>query len=883
MEHKLISGGEKYLPFARSRIKALRATGLTYASQQFEFPDGSVKVRIEVDHEYITLGSGGEVGYEFFTTGAAQPGAAPITGHSVYAKLKPDGTVLAVPKGSTLEQPSTDPNAKQWPYSTDPLAMEGFMPHRGIWQVDAQPEHTYYPGQKPDRVLINSWSQAAPTAGIGVHGCYGSPYDVDTAYDVAPVMFKPKKLPTAGDGGKAPDSDWYRRAALRKVTSTEFGDRWFTILTDVSGHFHVYPTAAAPDNGPQSVIYDGQAVRTNIPQSATKTLRAPFPAWVDQPPLTLARDNPVYKNGLEMVKKYPQYLWAFNSTATRCAAVVFKKLPVTYWEFSEYGHEVTPPPGGPFPPYEHYRRTTTYPVVHAGTGEPAQESLPGLLELSIDIQITGAGDGDFTFVLDVVRQIDPQNDYVMATDYAWEIPGKPVAGVSKDDLLIMTFEVKKGMALNDYTTQTVGPVDLPSDYTTWTVAQLEADALLQVGRDTGRLFSRAVVKNLDTNQVLRTIVGEYRDSIFDNWLQKEYARQRALGFQIDQETGSWFNLIKGSGNYLLSYDLRVLAFAIRSYKYTYDKKEVSTRCQVTRSDALTVIMNNVVAHTEVLSGGGASADIQTNGTVLDKLAPGAAPSDIMSGSALWWQANGDVSFTLPAGHTYNTDPSRFIFEYGVCKYPSAAALYCIMAGDFLQNRHHNAFVVHPDGHWAVSTGTAVYYGGATYTTLSGAYFSSAELSHLDYTIYPSALAQGHIDIVSFQKKNKDGSFTDVRTSHRELYNQAYGKSLTKADFKYYELGVAPLAYPGGTTKVFATISSPAIFNWAGYIYCYDVAANGNCTANVNLAEVDGMRFVDPKFMTLPPPPWSSGARYPAKLPSPGPILSGSGLFTGKTA
>ena len=58
MEHKLILGGEQYLPFARSRITALRATGLRYASQQFEVDGVSIKVRIEGKHEYIRLEGG---------------------------------------------------------------------------------------------------------------------------------------------------------------------------------------------------------------------------------------------------------------------------------------------------------------------------------------------------------------------------------------------------------------------------------------------------------------------------------------------------------------------------------------------------------------------------------------------------------------------------------------------------------------------------------------------------------------------------------------------------------------------------------------------------------------------------------------------------------
>lgn len=55
MEHKLILGGAQYLPFARSRIQALRAAGMRYVSQRFVFPDGEVNVQIVDKHEYIRL------------------------------------------------------------------------------------------------------------------------------------------------------------------------------------------------------------------------------------------------------------------------------------------------------------------------------------------------------------------------------------------------------------------------------------------------------------------------------------------------------------------------------------------------------------------------------------------------------------------------------------------------------------------------------------------------------------------------------------------------------------------------------------------------------------------------------------------------------------
>lgn len=47
------------MPFARSRIKALRATGLAYASQKFDMGDATVRVRIEPGHEYIEIEGGG--------------------------------------------------------------------------------------------------------------------------------------------------------------------------------------------------------------------------------------------------------------------------------------------------------------------------------------------------------------------------------------------------------------------------------------------------------------------------------------------------------------------------------------------------------------------------------------------------------------------------------------------------------------------------------------------------------------------------------------------------------------------------------------------------------------------------------------------------------
>lgn len=87
MEHKTILGGEQYLPFARSCIKRLRATGLAFANQKFETDDTSITVRITPGHEYIRLEGKGKAIY------AAYPGClSPVGEIYIESLLTPEPT-----------------------------------------------------------------------------------------------------------------------------------------------------------------------------------------------------------------------------------------------------------------------------------------------------------------------------------------------------------------------------------------------------------------------------------------------------------------------------------------------------------------------------------------------------------------------------------------------------------------------------------------------------------------------------------------------------------------------------------------------------------------------------------------------------------------------
>ena len=100
MEHKLIQGGEQWLPFARSRIKALRATERKYASQQFKMPDGAlVRVKTVAAHDYISI------------SGAEPP---------VLSGVTRDGLIIEVPGAGdappTYELQSFKPTVQAWRY-----------------------------------------------------------------------------------------------------------------------------------------------------------------------------------------------------------------------------------------------------------------------------------------------------------------------------------------------------------------------------------------------------------------------------------------------------------------------------------------------------------------------------------------------------------------------------------------------------------------------------------------------------------------------------------------------------------------------------------------------------------------------------------------------
>ena len=140
MEHKLILGGEQYLPFARSRIKAMRANGAQYASQQFEIDGCSVKIRVDGQHDYITILGGGVAYMETGQLGWSIPGEYNPTRYDA-------GTwdFLGVPPSAKFLGKIDTSLVSMGKQRNNPALYDG-MPSIAV----GPPTYTYQPGDAPD-------------------------------------------------------------------------------------------------------------------------------------------------------------------------------------------------------------------------------------------------------------------------------------------------------------------------------------------------------------------------------------------------------------------------------------------------------------------------------------------------------------------------------------------------------------------------------------------------------------------------------------------------------------------------------------------------------------------------------------------------------------
>lgn len=744
MEHKLVRGGEQFLPFARSRVKALRATGLKYASQQFEIDGFSVKVRIAGDHDYLSL-SGGTPGYQFFTTGhLITSGMAPGTDLPVYRgyATRVDRKGGASPAGSSLEGP---PPTKAWKFVTPPADITQVFPRKAIWQIQGIPEYTFHRkganGLDMYPRMVTSWSSSDQLHTLGFLG--GGPNNrsgIDVAYDAAPSLFAKKTSESPlGAHGLAPDADWYKRAAFRTVESAQYGSRTFIILTDISNVFHVFPAGPADETllDAATAAYPSQAIKTNVPAAVVQALPAPLPAWC-RTPTVVARDfyHPDGSNFRQYVRAVPQYRWAFNSSATRACCIVYEDLP---------GLALNDP-------------AATKPFQVDGGQHTIQEALPGLAELSIDIVLTGPNPEDFSFALTLVQALRPTatKQYVMAADYAWDVvdESEPEGSAARyfariDDLVLMFGELYHTSAL-----------------------RVSPDMRL----DINAYKARAIVRNMAQGRDVRTFLLSDTNRL--------YAAGSISGFPVWLPAEQPHKLAK---TLILAMDLRVLAFVVQQ---RYSEGTVVWQGGLPRTEPVytsvqrvKTLMGNVVVD-EIIMDPGTPLDAALVAAFADTGVAGLhryAPDDVGLYPA-WITADNQggrsvyASFDILASQlsSYQNTSTEMLAHGG--DFQAGAYFYGTQVASALQLTPKEIFAVSPDGSWSIATTPIFHYSGAAKST------SGLEADGTQTAFDPALVRQAMVDIICFKSLAAGGAARELRTSHLAAFNRAYGKALSPSDF-----------------------------------------------------------------------------------------------------
>lgn len=741
---KLLGGGaDKLLPFALKKLYYMAATWTgAYQSRVIRTSEGFM-VLLEVHSREVGAVTiwGEAFGYEFFTTGPQihvdeSEGTDTLGMLRGYA-VRDEATKKPRPLGSTLENDQSAP--KRWVYEPSANAMNELFSRRNIWQVQGNPQHTFFPatplradgtetpntaptGVDHDLLLVNSWAASTPLAGMTIRA--GQPDNVqalfDVYYDQPPAFFTGLLPAPAGEFGLAPDADWYKRAATLTVKSPSYASRRFIILSDASNVFHVYPVSGyeltdIELNG--SSMYADQAIKTNVPEKYVQRVTAPLPAWVRAKTST-ARDfgyEPDNSNFEEFLMAVPQYRWAFNSSATRACAVVFEDMP---------------------PCTTNIALSTPKAETLSGTVFNLTESLPGMVEINLSITLNGPNPEDFSFAVTLRQEnrASVSGDYIMAADYSWRIKDPSNAndsGSAKkyitllDDLILMKGELYYGSS--DQTLPSAEPASG---------------------------ISRIVIHNSTQNKTLKTILAT--SSTFP---------YTSPGLTAPLPIGSDQYNARTS---ILAYDLRILAFVLQqdlcvqditwgatATDYSINSQRRTTKLETWAYNKLEdeKYLDPLSPHNNLLD------EVHSNTSVVGMYLFPAGEI----GNVRWSGGTSKFYFRLPLRRSLYWGNEDFV-DYGG-SFSVGAYLYSWRLATSLTLHHHTAFTVHPDGHWSVFTHPVFYYGGA-----------AGAKSNKDLEIDLSSMKQGYIDIIRYQ----DGA----RHTHLTAFNRAFDKSLSVADFSF---------------------------------------------------------------------------------------------------
>lgn len=262
--------------------------------------------------------------------------------------------------------------------------------------------------------------------------------------------------------------DWPRASGIRKITHPTYGQREFAIYVDAFDQVNVFPTDQI---GPLAGSFFSPA--QNVDASMVQMQRVPFPAWVYNKAQTYKSwvASPTDPSDPFGTLNLPDIHWELHPDGTKMCAVVHERvqasLDTTY--FAPYATDT-----GSLGPGTYYPDATSFAFMNLfAMGVPPQirgvlnststntwyHVAPGLLEVAIDIEITGPGAQDFTVSLSVneIRRPTTSPYCPFVAGYVWHtIKDTPAEDstvatlATRGDLCVLDTEVY-GDPLNGYT------------------------------------------------------------------------------------------------------------------------------------------------------------------------------------------------------------------------------------------------------------------------------------------------------------------------------------------------------------------------------------------------------------------------------------------------
>lgn len=242
-----------------------------------------------------------------------------------------------------------------------------------------------------------NWQSARATTRLANANILVSDYGLDV---------KPTYYDATGSSAGAPqlenDRVWWRRATVQKS-----GGRRFFVSTDNFGRFQVYPVK---DYLASDIPYDA------IPADHFQQYMPPYPDWVTVPDV---EDATVYNN---------QWLWAFSADGTRAVTCPFHSTAGTFFKYRDGSPRNWL---GAILPSDR-----TLIADWLANTINAREDIPGLVEIGIEITVTGPGDMDFEAAFTILRDEYSGTGGRFVFDSAYSLPDvDKTMGVEADTLI----------------------------------------------------------------------------------------------------------------------------------------------------------------------------------------------------------------------------------------------------------------------------------------------------------------------------------------------------------------------------------------------------------------------------------------------------------------